>query len=110
MDDPKLTDGFAIVANHIHHGKLREGAKCYIWHDTSIDRVGVLVAIKGRKWALVWTRPDRLYDARVERIVFPIGSRLAGALLRDGADPALELSSLARRGTKIRLTLESPHA
>lgn len=97
MSEPiDIIDGWAIVGNHIHHGPLREGARCYLSHWSLLDTAEVLVAPKGRKWARFWTRIWRLNDLRVTRECAPRGSKL-GLLLRTGDEgKAYQDATLAR--------------
>lgn len=88
-----LIDGYVIVGNHIHHGPLREGARCYVSHWSLLDTIEVLVAPKGRKWARFWTRIDRLHDIRLARECAPNGSRL-GWLLRPKEEQEATMAKL----------------
>lgn len=89
-----LVDGWAIVGNHVHHGPLREGARCYVSHWSYLDTIEVLVAPKGRKWANYWTRIDRLNNLRVMRACAPKGSKLAGVLCVGEAGKAQQEATL----------------
>lgn len=80
MNPSELVEGWAVVGNHPHHGPMREGARVYVSHYSGLDRVQVLVAPKGRRWAAYWTKPGRLYDLRVQRVVAPAGSKLVLAI------------------------------
>jgi len=70
-----------VVANLHHDGWIREGAKCYIGHDTDghpdvIKRsVQVLIKKNGR-WARKWVRVQKLYNARMGRVFAPKGGAL----------------------------------
>lgn len=97
-----------VVANHDHHGILRDGARCYVAHDTGLDRVSVLVAPKGRRWAEVWTRPNRLRDIRIVKEEVREGSKLhhfAGKVTLEKATALLQ--SMLQRGSRPRVPLEN---
>jgi hypothetical protein len=96
-----LVEGWILVANHVHHSFLREGARCYPGHWGGLDRLSVYVAPKGRRWAEFWTRPDRLYDLRVMRHCAPRGSTLSFLIRAKKEDHAERLAGLVARGAKL---------
>ena len=96
-----IVEGWAVVGNHVYHGPLREGAKCTLRHDPGLGSVEVLVAPKGRRWAAYWTRPDRLYDLRVERIACPKVSKLVCCIMEEPTARA-QMARMVHQGARPR--------
>lgn len=77
----ELVEIHGIAANLHHDGWIREGARCYIGHDTdghvNILKRSVEVLIwKNARWARKWVMVQKLYNARRARVFAPKHSAL----------------------------------
>lgn len=98
-----------IVANHVHWRFIRQGAKCRIGAQgvdpTGGGHVHVLVRVgsspRGRRWTALWTKPEQLFNARIERAYARRHSKLwgVGHPTREAAEAAADL---------LRASLEVP--
>lgn len=73
---PEIVEIHGIAANLHHDGWIREGAKCYVGHDTdphsNILKRSVEVLIwKNGRWARKWVMVQKLYNARRARAFAP---------------------------------------
>lgn len=97
---PELVPAWFVVANHVQHGFIREGARCYIAHDTAPGKVQVLVAPGGRCWSAFWTTPERLSHVRVAEEVVRVGSKRHHARMASKEQAEHEVERLVRQGAQ----------